>query len=194
MLPLSRCARTCAGRPGSVSGTTTWLLSTWASSSCPPGVNRKKAMIADMNRVPLLVRFIDLLMAFENAYFSIQIFSLDFQTARAYTASGRVLGTKDELAVTMLRGTGRRGQRGHGKIAVDAAVHVLEAEVGREPPEEIQVHIPVDGPEIGVLLGIFPEHNLHAAVHGVRPGLAASYILELNSPVYVVHGEIALHV
>src|SRR5262249_8246732 len=123
-------------------------------------------MIAEINKVLLLVRFIDLLMAFENAYFSIQIFSLDFHPAGTYTASGRTVGTKDELAVTVLRGARRRSQLGHGKIAEDAAIHVLEAEVRREPSDKVQVHIPVDGSKIGVLLWVFPEYNLYAAVHG----------------------------
>src|SRR5262245_42536490 len=134
MLPLRRCARTCAGRAGSVSGTVIWL-SDWATNSCSPSI--RIAIIAEIKKVRLLCWFIDLLVAFENAYFSIQIFSFDFGAPRPNPASGEAVGMKDELAVAVLGGGCRRRQRGHGKIAIDPAVHVLEAEIGGEPAGKV---------------------------------------------------------
>src|SRR5215472_15715583 len=167
MLPLTKWARTCTGREGSASGTATWLLSgPWAINSGP--TNQK--MTAAMNCIRNLSEFIGLVMAFQNAYVSIQIVCLDFHSSGADAASRIAISAKDEFAVATLAG-GRLGrQRGHFEIGVDVPVHRLEAEVRRQATREIEVNGPIDAAEIGVLLGILAKDHLHAPIHGARQG------------------------
>src|ERR1044071_10344513 len=102
-------------------------------------------------------------MAFQNAYVSIQIFCFDLRAAIANAAAGKTVRAKDELAATMLGAHRPRRQRGHIKVAVDGAIHGLEAEVSREAANEIQLDVAVNGAEVRVLARIFRKRDLHSS-------------------------------
>src|SRR5215472_2432093 len=152
MLPLSRCARTWAGLEGSPSGTLMRLsAAVSAGNSCAPSI--RVARTARMNCVYSMGRFIDLL-AFKNAYVSIQIVRFDFQPPITDPASGIAIGAKNEIAVTAFGRCRLHRQRSHSKVTVDVTVHGLEAKVGGQSARKVKVHRPVDGAETGVLLRI----------------------------------------
>src|ERR1051326_3542060 len=132
-------------------------------------------------------------LAFKNAYVPIQIFSFYFRPAGAKTASGKTIRPKYKLGA-MAVSAGRWGrQRTHLKVAVDRAVHRLEAEISRQAADKIQVDIAVDGGEVGLLAWVLAERDLYWPIHGFGHS-GARYILHLNTAVHVVHGKVSGHV
>src|SRR5450432_2859983 len=122
-------------------------------------------------------------MAFKNAYVSIQIFRPDFRPAGANAASGVPVRTKHKLGPMPLAADWLRRQRGHLEVAVDGAVHGLEAEVARYSTDKIKIDIAVDRPEVRLFARVLAERDLHPAVDG--PGLAgAGNVLHLNSAIH----------
>src|SRR5215469_6076670 len=193
MLPLNRCARTWAGREGSPRGTLMRLSGeVSAANSCAPSI--RVARTAKINCVYSMGRFIDYLLAFKNAYVSIQIVCFDFQPPATDPASGITIGAKNEFTVMAFARCCFDRQRRHCKVAIDVAVHRLEAKVSGQPTDKVELHRPVDGAEVGVFLGILPKHNLHSPVDGASQGFPAAYVLHVDAAIHVVHGEVADHV
>src|SRR5262249_1029269 len=151
------------------------------------------AMTANNTRVQLVGLFINLFMAFQDAYVSIHIFSFDFWASGSDAAPRKPVGAIDELAVVTFRAHVLRRQRGHRKIAEDAAVEVLETEVRGKPVREGQLDPAIDGGKIGVLLRVLAKYNFHAAVHGVRGSFAPTHLFEVNGAVHVVDRKISGH-
>src|SRR5437899_8115947 len=99
-------------------------------------------------------------MAFKNAYVSIQILGPDFRSAGADAHTGIAVGAKYKLVAALFTTDRLRRQRGHLKVAIDRAIHGLEAEVPRQPADKIQINIAVDGPEVRLLARVLPERDL----------------------------------
>src|SRR5215469_7362607 len=193
MLPLNRCARTWAGREGSPRGTLMRLSEeVSAANSCAPSI--RVARTAKINSVYSMGRFIDYLLAFKNAYVSIQIVCFDFQPPATDPASGITIGAKNEFTVMAFARCCFDRQRSHWKVAIDVAVHRLEAKVSGQPTGKVELHRPVDGAEVGVFLGILPKHDLHSPVDGASEGFPAAHVLHVDPAIHVMHGEVADHV
>src|SRR5262249_13571744 len=133
------------------------------------------------------------LLAFENAYASIQIFSLDFRAAGANAASSKTIGSENKLGAVALRACRLGRQRSHLKIAVDRAVHRLKAEVACQTADKIQVDIAVDGREIGLLARVLAERDLYRPIHGLCHSRAGD-VLHLNAAIHVVYGKVSGYV
>src|ERR1700686_2414597 len=132
-------------------------------------------------------------MAFKNAYVSIQIFRPDFRPAGANAASGVPVRTKHKLSPLPLATDWLCRQRGHLKVAIDGAVHGLEAKVTRYSVDKIQIDIAVDRPEVRLLARVLAERDLDSAVDGL--GLAgAGNVLHINSTIHVVDREVSGHI
>src|SRR5215472_4617717 len=198
MLPLNKCARTWAGREGSPRGTLMRLSGeVSAGNSCAPSI--KVAITARMNCVYSMGWVIDLFigiysLAFKNAYVSIQIVSFNFQPPATDPASGIAIGAKNESAVTAFCSCRLHRQRSHCKVAIDVAVHRLEAKVSGQPTRKVELYRPVDGAEVGVFLWILPKHDLHSPVDGTSQGFPAAHVLHVNAAIHVVHREVADYV
>src|SRR5579864_9785772 len=115
-------------------------------------------------------------MAFENAYVSIQGVCLDLYSAGADAASGEAVGAEDEFAIVPFGANRLGGQRGHGEVRVDPAIHGFKTKVGRQAGHEGELHGAIDGPELRVLTGILPEADLHWAIDGMDQRRTSAHV------------------
>src|ERR1700743_1069681 len=112
-------------------------------------------------------------MVFEDADVSIQIFDFDFGAAIADASGGKAIGAKNDFATVFFFRGGLERHGGDGKVAVDAAVEGLEAEVGGEAAREEEIDIAVDGLKAGIFERIAAKRNFHGTVNGVGEPRAA---------------------
>ncbi len=92
---------------------------------------------------------------------------------------------------SLVRGVERHG--GDGKVAVDAAVERLEAEVGGKAAREEEIDVAVDGLEAGIFLRIAAEADFYGAVDGVREA-GAGHAVEFDVAIDVARHEVAVDV
>src|SRR3984957_17601887 len=132
-------------------------------------------------------------MVFEDADVSVQIFDLDLGAAVADAGGGEAIGAIDDFAAVLFFGGGVQRHRGYRKVAVDAAVERLEAEVGGETARKEEIDVAVDGLEARGLLRVAPERHFHGAVDGVSEA-GAAHAVEFDVAVDVARDEIAVDV
>src|ERR1700722_16202325 len=132
-------------------------------------------------------------MVFEDADVSIQIFDFDFGATVADAGGGETIGAKDDFAAVFFFRRGLKRHGGDGKVAVDAAVECLEAEVGREAAREKEVDVAIYGLEAGIFLRIAAERNFHGAVDGVSEA-GAGHTVEFDVAIDVARHEVAVDV
>src|SRR5579871_177279 len=132
-------------------------------------------------------------MVFEDADVSIQIFDLDLGTAVTDASGGEAIGAKDDFAAVFFPRGGVKRHRGDRKVAVDAAVEGLEAEVGGKAAREKEIDIAVDGLEAGIFLRITLEADLHGPIDGVSK-TGAAHAVEFDIAVDVARHEVAVDV
>src|SRR5579872_1626938 len=132
-------------------------------------------------------------MVFEDADVSIQIFDLDLGAAVADARGGETIGAKDDFAAVFFTRWRVYRHRGDRKVAVDAAVERLEAEVGRKTACEKEIDVPVDRLEAGGFLRITAEADFHGSVDGVCEA-GAAHSVELDVAVHIACDEMAVHV
>src|SRR6202453_4158185 len=132
-------------------------------------------------------------MVFEDTDVSIQIFDFDFGAAIADAGGGEAIGAKDNLAAVRFSRRGSERHGGDGKVAVDAAVERLEAEIGRETAREEEVDVAVDGLEAGIFLGVSAERDFYGAFGGLG-GAGARHAVEFDIAIDVARHEMAVDI
>src|SRR5277367_3056483 len=197
MPPSMRLALTSAGRAGSLSVTETRSA---PDCVCVDACSSARACICDApSAKPAKAtaaakmygkRRVWLFMVFEDTDVSIQIFDFDFRATGADARGGETVGVIDDFSAVVFFLHCVQRHSGHRKIAIDAAVEGLEAEVGGEASCKEEIDVAVDRLKAGILARVLAKADFDGAIDGVRQA-GAGHAIELDVTVHVARDEIA---